>query len=203
MVFFAIVLAIPAIAGIAMAVVRSNFYTNESTAVRQPVQFSHRHHVQRVGLDCRYCHTSVEKTRFAGIPPTHICMTCHSQLWTDSPMLKPVRDSLTNNEPIAWNRVNNLPDYVYFDHSIHIQKGVACVICHGRIDEMALVYPVHTFHMKFCLNCHRKPEQYIRPKEDVFDMQWTATPDTPGGKILAKRYGIATHQLTDCTICHR
>jgi hypothetical protein len=118
-------------------------------------------------------------------------------------MLKPVRDSLTNNEPIAWNRVNSVPDYVYFDHSIHIQKGVACVICHGRVDQMPLVYAAHTFHMKFCLNCHRHPEQYIRPKEHVFDMQWHAVPDTPSGKTLAERYGIATRQLTDCTICHR
>lgn len=118
-------------------------------------------------------------------------------------MLKPVRDSLTNNEPIAWNRVNSVPDYVYFDHSIHIQKGVACVICHGRIDEMALVHTVHAFHMKFCLNCHRNPEQYIRPKEHVFDMQWTPSSDTPSGKTLVKQYGIAVHQLTDCTICHR
>lgn len=202
--FVCLLLALPAIAGIAMAIVRSDFYTREWFSPPQPVQFSHRHHVRDVGLDCRYCHHTAETNAYAGIPATEVCMTCHSQLWTDSPMLAPVRRSMQNGEPLRWNRVNRVAEFVYFDHSIHVQNGVGCETCHGRVDTMALAYPEHTFHMQWCLHCHRNPEQFIRPKEHIFTMGWK--PDEPRrqlGRRLVEHYDIAVKQLDDCTICHR
>ena len=126
----------------------------------------------RLGIDCRYCHTSVETEGFAGMPPTHTCMTCHSQIWSDSPMLEPVRASLRERKPLAWTRVHDLPDFVYFHHGIHVQKGVACVSCHGRVDQMPLTWKEEPMTMEWCLNCHRHPERHLRPKEEVFLMDW-------------------------------
>ena len=140
--------------------------------VEQVVPFSHKHHVGDVGLDCRYCHTSVEKSAFAGIPPTHTCMTCHSQLFTDSPMLAPVIKSFASGEPLQWNRVHDLPDFVYFNHSIHIAKGVGCATCHGAVDRMPLTWRTASLEMQWCLECHRAPEKYVRPRDKVFDMDW-------------------------------
>ena len=139
--------------------------------------FSHEHHVRGLGIDCRYCHTSVEKSSFAGIPPTETCMTCHSQIWTDSPMLEPVRTSLRTNTPIRWNRVHDLPDYVYFNHGIHVQKGVGCVSCHGRVDQMPLTWKAEPMTMEWCLSCHRNPEKHLRPREEVFNMDWVPPED--------------------------
>jgi hypothetical protein len=140
--------------------------------VEQPVQFSHRHHVGDDGIDCRYCHTSVEKAATAGMPPTHTCMTCHSQIWSDSPELQAVRASYTSGQPIRWNRVHDMPDFVYFNHSIHVRKGVSCETCHGRVDEKQLMFKSHTMTMSWCLDCHRNPEKFIRPRETVFAMGW-------------------------------
>jgi hypothetical protein len=181
--------------------------------IEQPVQFSHKHHVGDDGIDCRYCHTTVDKDRFANIPPTETCMTCHSQIWSDSPELKPVYDSYRTGKPISWKRVHDMPDFVYFNHAIHINKGVSCVTCHGRVDQMALTTKVHTMSMSWCLDCHRHPEQYIRPKDKVFDLGWkpSDTLDENGmpytqeklGAKLVKEYKILpAEQLTNCSICH-
>jgi hypothetical protein len=147
-----------------------SYGVNLRTPLEQPVPFSHKHHAGDDGIDCRYCHTSVEKSAFANIPPTHTCMTCHSQIWTDSPLLQPVRDSFRTGRPLVWARVHDLPDFVYFNHSIHIKKGISCVSCHGRVDEMPLTAKQHTLSMRWCLNCHRNPEKFIRPREQVFNL---------------------------------
>jgi hypothetical protein len=168
----------------------------------QPVQFSHKHHVGDEGIDCRYCHTSVENSAFAGIPPTHTCMTCHSEIWASSPMLAPVRESYANGTPLQWMRVNDLPDYVYFNHSIHVNKGVACIMCHGRVDQMPLTWRVKSLEMKWCLSCHRSPELFVRPREHAFDMNWNPPRDQLAmGVRLVREYKI--QKLTDCYTCHR
>ena len=151
-------------------VVRSPVMTQVNVAVEQPVPFSHLHHVRQLGLDCRYCHTSVEDSAFAGIPPTETCMTCHSQIWTEAALLEPVRASFRTGEPLQWNRVNNVSDFVYFNHSIHVNKGVGCETCHGQVDRMPLTWKSKTLFMQWCLECHRQPENFIRPVDQVFTM---------------------------------
>ncbi len=184
---------------------RSPYVTQVGVAREQPVPFSHKHHVKQLGIDCRYCHTSVEEGRFAGIPPTETCMTCHSQIHATSPMLEPVRESWRTNRPIPWTRVYDLPDFVYFDHSIHVKKGVACVTCHGPVDEMPLVWKASTLHMEWCLECHRQPERYIRPREYVFRTDWAPREDQRElGRRLVREYKIdRPERLTDCSVCHR
>jgi len=188
-----------------VALFRSPFANGVNATVEQPVPFSHEHHVGGLGLDCRYCHVSVEKSAFADLPPTETCMTCHSQIWTNAQMLEPVRESFKTGQPLQWNRVNNLPDYVYFNHSIHIAKGVGCETCHGRVDQMPLMSKAHTLYMGWCLNCHRHPENYIRPKDQVFTMDYQpATDQVTLGKQLMKDYNILPgSRLDDCYICHR
>src|SRR5690242_3178087 len=149
-------------------IVRSPYETVQAEPRVQPVPFSHEHHAGGLGIDCRYCHTTVEVSPFAGIPPTATCMNCHKQVWAESDMLEPVRASLRDNRPIQWNRVNDLPDFVYFDHSIHVNKGVGCETCHGRVDRMPLTWAAENLHMQWCLACHRHPEKFLRPKEQVF-----------------------------------
>src|SRR5512146_394728 len=136
---------------------RSPYTTYRGVAHTQPVPFSHQHHVGGLGIDCRYCHTSVETSSFAGLPPTQTCMNCHSQIWTQAPVLQPVRDSWSSGQPVIWTRVYNLPGFVYFNHSIHVQKGIGCETCHGRVDEMPLTYQAVSLHMEWCLDCHRDP----------------------------------------------
>ncbi|MBI3653480.1 MAG: cytochrome c3 family protein [Acidobacteria bacterium] len=151
---------------------RSSYVTQAGVAREQPIQFSHQHHVGGIGIDCRYCHTSVETAASAGIPPTKTCMNCHSQIWLSSPYLEPVRDSWKTNKPLQWNRVHDLPDFVYFNHSIHVAKGVGCSTCHGRVDRMPLMWQSASLQMEWCLECHRNPEKFIRPKSEVFTMEW-------------------------------
>ena len=184
---------------------RSPFQTRVRVIRNQPVPFSHEHHVSGLGLDCRYCHTSVETSSFAGIPPTHTCMTCHSQIWQGSPMLEPVRASLRNRQPLVWARLHDLPDFVYFNHSIHVQKGVGCVSCHGRVDQMPLTWKEEPLSMEWCLNCHRHPERYLRPREAVFLMDWSPpTGDQLAlGRELVSQHHVQTEQLVNCSICHR
>ena len=183
----------------------SGYNTNQGMFVAQPVQFSHKHHVGGEGIDCRYCHTSVEESAFANIPPTKTCMNCHSQIWTNAPMLEPVRASFRDNKPLRWTRVHDLPDFVYFNHSIHVKQGVGCATCHGRIDEMPLVYQQATLQMSWCLDCHRNPAKYVRPRDQVFNMAWERPGDDPGlGARLVQEYKIASvEQLTNCSTCHR
>ena len=184
---------------------RSSYGTGAGIIREQTVPFSHEHHVGRLGIDCRYCHTSVERGPNAGIPPTQTCMNCHSQMWVGSDMLKPVRDSYRTGQSLRWQRVYNLPGFVYFDHSIHVHNGVGCSSCHGRIDEMPLTFQSPSLLMEWCLACHREPERHLRPREEVFNMQYQPPPDQLElGKKLARTYKLRdTHYLTTCTVCHR
>jgi hypothetical protein len=183
-------------------ITNSPYYTEQDVTRQQPVPFSHRHHAGELGIDCRYCHTSVEKSSFAGLPPTQTCMTCHSQIWTNSEMLEPVRASYRTNQSLAWTRVNALPDFVYFDHSIHVAKGIGCTTCHGPIAEMPLTYRAGTLYMSWCLECHRQPEKYVRPKSQVFNPFYQPPPNQLElGKQLVKEYKIQS--LQHCSTCHR
>lgn len=184
------------------AYVRSPYATGADTIVDQPVPFSHRHHVAQLGLDCRYCHTTVEKSSFAGIPPTELCMGCHSQVWTRADALEPVRESYRTGEALRWTRVHNLADFVYFDHSIHVQKGVGCTTCHGDVQRMSLIWQEESLLMPWCLECHRNPEDYVRPRERVFDTDWSPEGDQRAlGRRLVEEYDIETR--TSCSVCHR
>ncbi|HKY31594.1 MAG TPA: cytochrome c3 family protein [Candidatus Polarisedimenticolia bacterium] len=181
---------------------RSPYVTNADVVREQPIPFSHRHHVAGLGIDCRYCHTSVETSAFAGIPPTKTCMNCHSQIWSDSPMLEPVRASFREDRPIRWTRVNDLPDFTYFNHSIHVTRGIGCVTCHGRVDQMPLTYQEHPLLMEWCLDCHRDPGQHVRPRGEVFNMSW----EPPAEPLQVGRSPLPDHdarQATDCWTCHR
>ena len=179
----------------------------------QPVPFSHEHHARGLGIDCRYCHTSVEVSANAGMPPTYTCMSCHSQIWKNAPMLEPVRASLREDKGIPWQKVHQLPDFVYFNHGIHVQKGVGCTECHGRIDHMPLAWKEKPLTMEWCLDCHRNPQQYVRPKEYVFAMDYMASDKVLAdhgvndkaalGEKLVKDYGIEVGRLDNCSICHR
>jgi len=188
----------------ASAVYRSSFVTGVGVAEGQPVPFSHEHHVRGLGLDCRFCHSSVEVSSFAGLPSTHTCMTCHSQIWDKAAMLEPVRQSYTTDRSLVWKRVNALPDYVYFDHSIHVHKGVGCSTCHGPVDRMPITWKEHALHMSWCLECHTAPERYLRPRDEVFNMDWRPPANQiEAGRKLIKEYNVSVEQLTDCSMCHR
>jgi hypothetical protein len=184
---------------------RSSYVTEVGVARVQPIPFSHKHHVGDDGIDCRYCHTSVEDSAFAGIPPTKTCMNCHSQIWADSPMLEPVRESFRTGRSLEWTRVHNLPGFVYFDHSIHVKKGIGCSTCHGRVDEMPLTWREHSLYMEWCLECHRAPERFVRPREEIFRMDYQPPAiQLDLGRRLAKAYKIRSAQeLTSCSTCHR
>jgi cytochrome c7-like protein len=187
------------------AIFWSPYTTYVDIPLTQPVPFSHQHHVAGLGIDCRYCHTSVEKAAFAGLPSTDTCMSCHSQLWTDAPLLAPVRESLATKTPLKWNRVHDLPDFTYFDHSIHVAKGVGCSTCHGTVDQMPLTWKTQTLYMKWCLDCHRQPQNFVRPREDIFNASWRPAQNQPNqGAQLVRQYHIDTSgRLTNCSVCHR
>jgi len=197
---------------------RSGYITGVNEVIEQPVPFSHLHHVSQLGIDCRYCHTSVENSSYATIPPTKICMNCHQQIWTGSEMLEPVRESWRLDKPIVWTKVHNLPQYTYFNHSIHVSKGVGCVECHGQVDQMALVFQTKTLLMEWCIKCHREPDLRLRPPHEVTNMQFTAGqkstnpktgeeyPTDPGelAKLLKSNHGVRNAMtLTSCSMCHR
>ena len=185
-----------------LAIDRSPYVTQAGVIREQEVPFSHRRHVRQLGLDCRYCHTSVEESNFAGIPPTKTCMTCHSQIHTTASLLEPVRESWRTGKSLEWIRVHDLADFVYFNHSIHINKGIGCTTCHGPVDKMALMWRENSLQMEWCLECHRAPEKFVRPKDQVFNNEWE--PDIAQqelGTALVKEYKI--EKLTNCSICHR
>jgi hypothetical protein len=187
---------------LAYAIQSSDYVTGAYVAVEQPIQFSHERHVAGNGIDCRYCHTSVETSAFAGIPPTKTCMNCHSQIYANSPFLEPVRASFRENRSLEWTRVHDLPDFVYFNHSIHVNKGVGCSTCHGRVDRMPLMWQVQSLQMQWCLDCHRNPERYVRPRQFVFQMDYQPPSDQAEfGRKLVAEYRI--QRLTDCWTCHR
>lgn len=201
-----VMLAIVVVIGGGLAAWRG--VTGEPHAINAPVEqivpFSHKHHVGDDGIDCRYCHTSVETEANAGIPPVSTCMTCHSQLYTDQDALKPLIESWESGVPLHWNRVHDLPDFVFFNHSIHIAKGVGCEECHGRIDKMPLTARVESLSMKWCLDCHRNPAPRLRPRDKVFAMGWRANDQKTLGSALMRRYHIKPGwQLSECSTCHR
>ena len=184
---------------------KSPYNTNQGMPVNQPVPFSHKHHVKGLGIDCRHCHFSVEESGFAGIPPTKTCMTCHSQIWTEAPMLEPVRESYRSDESIDWVRVHDLPDYVYFNHSIHIAKGVGCQTCHGQVDEMPLMLKENTLQMDWCMDCHWHPEANLRPKSEITSMTWEPPSDNEERMKLAHELGdeYNVRSKVSCSTCHR
>jgi hypothetical protein len=191
---------------------RSPYITNQGIVQPQPVPFSHEHHVRGLGIDCRYCHTSVEDSSFAGLPTTKICMSCHSQIWTNAGILQPVRDSWATGRPIVWQRVHKVPEFVYFNHSIHVNKGVGCVSCHGEVDGMPLMWQHSSLQMEWCLSCHREPEKVLRPRSEVFNLHYDPAqddkmqrkPQSEVGPLLRERYHILPRQqMQDCYTCHR
>jgi len=194
-------LALTAILGIA----RSPYLTNQNISREQPVQFSHKHHVGDDGIDCRYCHTGVETSAVAGIPPTKTCMNCHSVLFNNADYLDPVRASYRTDQSIPWVKVHRLADFVYFNHSIHINKGVGCSTCHGSVNQMPLIFQASPLLMQWCLDCHRNPEQALRPRDQVFNMNWKAPANQAEvGKELREKYQLrTTAELTNCSTCHR
>jgi len=201
---FSFVFVVAALLGIFMIIDRAGYTTRKGVTLTQPIPFSHEHHVGGLGIDCRYCHTSVEVSATAGIPPTATCYNCHKLIWRDSPMLEPVRASYRTGMPIRWTRIHDLPDFAYFDHSIHVAKGVGCVECHGRVDKMALMRSEHALQMRWCLECHRNPEPHLRPKNEVFNMKWKAEDQETLGPRLAQEYHLRREiDLTSCSTCHR
>jgi hypothetical protein len=199
---FGAVFAAAGLLGLIAQVNRSPWITDARVAREQPIQFSHERHVAGNGIDCRYCHTSVEQSRFAGIPPTKTCMNCHTQIFANSPFLEPVRASFTSGKPLQWTRVHDLPDFVYFDHSIHVNKGVGCTTCHGQVDRMPLMWQEQSLQMEWCLDCHRNPERYVRPRDAVFRVDYQPPSDQAAlGTRLVADYQI--QKLTSCSTCHR
>jgi hypothetical protein len=183
---------------------RTPYATGQFVPRQQPVPFDHRHHVQDDGIGCLYCHWTAERTPTAGVPPVSVCMNCHSQVWTASPLLAPVRRAHAEQRPLVWARVNELPDHVYFDHSAHLAHGVGCVECHGRVDEMPLVSQQAPLQMHWCLDCHRDPAPHLRPRDKVADMAWQ-----PPAGVDREAYGrrleqeLGVRHLTHCSTCHR
>ena len=215
---FGAVFLVAALGGIAYEIQGSPYVTYAGVRKPQPVPFSHQHHVTGLGIDCRYCHTSVETSSFAGIPPTKTCMNCHSQIWTNAALLEPVRASYKSGESLQWTRVNQLPDFVYFNHSIHVTKGVGCNTCHGPVDKMPLMYQQESLQMEWCLSCHRAPEKNLRPRDQVFNMRYlpptsahpvaldgqSYTDQDELGSALAKKYNVrSVKDITSCSTCHR
>jgi hypothetical protein len=192
------------LAGGVYFLVESPYLAEVGLAKAQPLPFNHQQHVGGLGLDCRYCHSSVDESDFAGIPSTETCMGCHAQVAAEAPTLESVRASFQNNQPLEWLRVHDLADFVYFNHAIHVNKGIGCETCHGRVDQMPVIAKAETLRMDWCLACHRAPEQFIRPLDQVFRMGWTPPVDqaTLGPQLVAE-YGLKVDQLTDCSICHR
>jgi hypothetical protein len=184
-----------------MTVVRSSYVSGVGVIKPQPVPFSHAHHVAECGIDCRYCHTSVENSSFAGMPPTQTCMNCHSQIWAESPMLAPVRESYRDDKPLVWNRVHDVPDYAFFYHNIHVQRGVACATCHGQLSEMPLTWKTSTLYMEWCLECHRQPEKAMGPASAVFA---SAGVPSPVISFVSNEERRSPHGplLTNCSVCH-
>ena len=199
---FGAVFIVAGLLGLVIQISRSPWVTQARVAREQPIQFSHERHVAGNGIDCRYCHTSVEDSRFAGIPPTKTCMNCHSQIFSNSPYLEPVRTSFATGKPLQWTRVHDLPDFAYFDHSIHVSKGVGCTTCHGQVDKMPLMYQQNSLQMEWCVDCHRHPEKYVRPRDAVFRVDYQPPPDQAelGARLVAE-YQI--QKLTSCSTCHR
>ena len=203
-VFAGLLVAGVAVCG-AIGIARTPYWTNQNVSREQPVQFSHKHHVGDDGIDCRYCHTGVESSATAGIPPTKTCMNCHSVLFNNAAYLEPVRESYRTDKSIEWVKVHRLADYVYFNHSIHVNKGVGCSTCHGTVNQMPLIFQASTLQMQWCLDCHRNTAAALRPMDQVFNMDWKAPGNQQeiGEKYQAERKIRTVEELTSCSTCHR
>ena len=200
----ALVLVAGGAVGSLLALDYAGFNQRRGETVEQPVPFSHEHHVASLGLDCRYCHTSVEKSAVAGVPPTSTCYNCHKLVWNEAPMLEPVRSSVRTGQPLEWTKVHDLPDFTYFNHSIHVAKGIGCATCHGPVQEMRLMRSAQPLQMRWCLDCHRNPEKYIRPKEEIYNMTWKAKDQETLGRELVEKYRVRPPaEITSCGTCHR
>jgi hypothetical protein len=200
----ALVLVAGGAVGSLLALDYAGFNQRRGETVEQTVPFSHEHHVAGLGIDCRYCHTSVEKSAVAGVPPTSTCYNCHKIIWNEAPMLEPVRASYRTGQPLEWNKVHDLPDFAYFNHSIHVAKGIGCATCHGPVQQMRLMRSAQPLQMRWCLECHRNPEKYIRPKDEVFNMTWKAEDQETLGRELVEKYKVRPpSQITSCGTCHR
>jgi hypothetical protein len=185
-----------------MNAARSGYVTRVGESTTQKIPFSHQHHVQGLGLDCRFCHHSVETSANAGFPDSQTCMTCHSHIWKNAAMLAPLRESFSDGTPLPWVQLTRLPDYVYFDHQIHVAKGVGCVTCHGKVSEMPAIHKVHAFLMHECIECHSAPGKFLRPPNEIFNENWSSSDESKEGASLVQSYGIHSQPLTDCTTCH-
>jgi hypothetical protein len=195
-----LVLAVAGALAAPMIYARTPYATGEVDPVLQPIAFDHRHHVRDDGIDCLYCHEGAERSAYAGVPASERCMGCHNQVWNDSELIAPLRASVATGQPIRWQRVHSLPDFVYFDHSIHVTRGIGCVTCHGRVDEMAAVYQVQRLTMRWCLDCHRDPVPHLRPRDRITSMTWTAESPLRTAELAR---GYHTRSLTHCSTCHR
>jgi len=203
-VFAGLLVAGLAVGGV-IGIARTPYWTNQNVSREQPVQFSHKHHVGDDGIDCRYCHTGVESSATAGIPPTKTCMNCHSVLFNNAPYLEPVRESYRTDKSIEWVKVHRLADYVYFNHSIHVSKGVGCSTCHGTVNQMPLIFQASTLQMQWCLDCHRDTAAALRPLDQVYNMDWKAPENQRelGARFQAERKIRTVEELTSCSTCHR
>ena len=200
----ALVLVAGGAVGSLLALDYAGFKQRRGETVEQPVPFSHEHHVAGLGIDCRYCHTAVEKSASAGVPPTSTCYNCHKIVWNEAPMLEPVRSSYRTGQPIEWNKVHDLPDFTYFNHSIHVAKGMGCATCHGPVHQMRLMRSAQPIQMRWCLECHRNPEKFIRPKEEIYNMTWKAKDQEALGRELVEKYKVRPPaEITSCGTCHR
>ena len=200
----ALVLVAGGAVGSLLALDYAGFNQRRGETVEQKVPFSHEHHVSGLGIDCRYCHTAVEKSASAGVPPTSTCYNCHKLVWNEAPMLEPVRSSYATGKPLEWTKVHDLPDFTYFNHSIHVAKGIGCATCHGPVQEMRLMRTAEPVQMRWCLDCHRNPEKFIRPKEEIYNMTWKAKDQEALGRELVKKYGVRPPaEITSCGTCHR
>ena len=200
----ALVLVAGGAVGSLLALDYAGFNQRRGETVEQTVPFSHEHHVAGLGIDCRYCHTSVEKSAMAGVPPTSTCYNCHKIVWNEAPMLEPVRASYRTGKPLEWTKVHDLPDFAYFNHSIHVAKGIGCATCHGPVHQMRLMRSAQPLQMRWCLECHRNPEKFIRPKEEIYNMTWKAKDQETLGRELVEKYKVRPPaQITSCGTCHR
>ena len=193
------------IGGAVWVLLGSSYATKQGIIIKQPIPFSHDHHVSGLGIDCRYCHTAVEQSASAGMPSTETCYNCHKEIWTNADLLEPVRASFRENVPIEWERVHDLPDFVYFNHSVHVAKGIGCVTCHGQVDRMPLVFQQASLSMQWCLDCHQDPGKNVRPRDEVFNLNWQPPSDPQEAKLLranlVQEYNVQS--LTSCSTCHR
>lgn len=202
-------IGVAAVAGGGLSIVigtsHTAYNTDQGVPINQPVPFSHKHHVKGLGIDCRHCHFSVEESSFAGIPATKTCMTCHSQIWNEAPMLEPVRESYREDKSLEWIRVHDVPDYVYFNHSIHVSKGIGCATCHGQVDEMPLMMKAETLQMQWCMDCHWHPEMNLRPREEITNLDWEPPSDEAEHLALAKQLATEynVQSKVNCSVCHR